>query len=235
GEGSVPMPRPNTADERRAEILAAAIRVLAREGLGEATTRKIAAEAGVNQAMLAYYFGSKDDLLFAVLQEMMRATGEIVRAALPADVGLADAVAGSLTAYWAHVEAEPELEILQYELTLYALRRPESAWLARQQYDGYAAVVETLIADAFAAAGAPRPVSAASLSRFLIAGLDGLILQFISDRDTARARRDLGLLIEAVGALAGVREQNATPESTEATQKHGDMSEVGLASETRVR
>ncbi|HLZ23428.1 MAG TPA: TetR/AcrR family transcriptional regulator [Ktedonobacterales bacterium] len=195
------MPRPNTARERRADILAAAIRVLAREGLSEATTRKIAAEASVNQAMLGYYFGSKDDLLFAVLQEMIRATEQIVRSALPVGVDLAEAIAGSLTAFWEHVEAEPELEILQYELTLYALRRPESAWLARQQYDGYAAVVETLIAEAFAVAGVECPVPSSSLARFLIAGLDGLMLQFISDRDTTRARRDLELLIAAVGAL----------------------------------
>jgi hypothetical protein len=33
---------------------------------------------------------------------------------------------------------------------------------------------------------------------------DGLILQFIGDRDTHRARRDLGHLVEAVITLAGV-------------------------------
>ena len=227
------MPRPSTADERRAEILAAAIRVLARDGLSEATTRKIAAEAGVNQAMLAYYFGSKDELLFAVLQEMMRATGEIVRAALPEGVGLGEAIAGSLTAFWEHVEAEPELEILQYELTLYALRRAESAWLAQQQYDGYAAIVETLIGEAFAAAGAECPIPMSALARFIIAGLDGLMLQFISDRDTERARRDLALLIEAVGALVGVQEQDLTTknaenaENAENTERHGEILEAG--------
>jgi hypothetical protein len=35
----------------------------------------------------------------------------------------------------------------------------------------------------------------------VVGGLDGQILQFISDRDTARARRDLNHLIEAVLAL----------------------------------
>jgi AcrR family transcriptional regulator len=198
--------------------------VLAREGLGEATTRKIAAEAGVNQAMLQYYFGSKDELLFAVLQEMMRTTGEIVRTALPANVGLGEAIAGSLTAFWTHVEAEPELEILQYELTLYALRRPESAWLARQQYTGYAAVVETLIAEAFTAADTTCPISKSALARFLIAGLDGLILQFISDRDPVRARHDLGLLITAAEALLGVEQGGLTTtgmDGTENTAAHG--------------
>lgn len=219
------MPRHNTADERRSEILAAAVRVLAREGLGEATTRKIAAEAGINQAMLAYYFGSKDDLLFAVLREMMRTTGDIVRAAVPlrAGVGLAEALADGLTAFWAHVEAEPELEILQYELTLYALRRPESAWLAREQYDGYAAVVETLVTEAFAAAGVACPISDAALARFLIAGLDGLILQFISDRDPSRARRDLALLISAAGALVEMRKPSEAPSRSEDSERTNEV------------
>jgi hypothetical protein len=41
----------------------------------------------------------------------------------------------------------------------------------------------------------------ADLARFILSGVDGLILQFISDRDTHRARRDLDHLIEAVITL----------------------------------
>lgn len=40
--------RATTRDARRADILAAAIRALAREGVAETTTRMIAAEAQVN-------------------------------------------------------------------------------------------------------------------------------------------------------------------------------------------
>jgi AcrR family transcriptional regulator len=194
--------RANTAVERRAEIIAAAIRVLARDGIAETTTRKIAAEAGVNQATLRYYFGSKDDLLFAVLQEMMRLTSEIVQAGTSFDHGLHDAIAESLKAFWAHIESAPELQVMQYELTLYALRHPESAWLAKQQYDGYSSVVETLLQQAFEATGKASAVPFADLARFIIGGLDGIILQFISDRDRERARRDLDHLIAAIIGLA---------------------------------
>ena len=45
--------RPISSD-RRTEILEAAIRVLARDGLAQASTRKLAAEAGINQATLLY-------------------------------------------------------------------------------------------------------------------------------------------------------------------------------------
>lgn len=198
------MPRASHAIERRAEIIAAAIKVLARDGITETTTRKIAAEAEVNQATLRYYFGSKDDLLFAVLQEMMHLTKEVVQAATPSGLGLREIIAESIKAYWAHVESASELQVMQYELTLYALRHPQSAWLAKQQYDGYAAVVETLFQQHFEAADVTCPLPFAELARFVVAGIDGLILQFISDRNSERARHDLDTLITAVIALTSL-------------------------------
>lgn len=195
------MSRASTADERRTRILEAAIAVLARDGIAETTTRKIAAEAEVNQAMLRYYFGSKDDLLFAVLQEMMRQTREIVQQATLSGDSLRAMLQKGLLSFWQHFESRPELQILQYELTLYALRNPASAWLARQQYDGYCAVVETLFAEGFAATGQSSAVPLPELARFVVGGIDGLILQFISAPDPARARRDLDNLVHAVSAL----------------------------------
>ena len=93
-----------SARERRAAIVAAAMRVLAREGITEATTRKNAAEAGVTLAMNGYYFGGKDELLHVVLLEMMRRTGEIASASLPERHGFAKTLAGAVEAFWRHVE-----------------------------------------------------------------------------------------------------------------------------------
>jgi TetR/AcrR family transcriptional regulator len=53
----------------RAAILAAAERVFARSGLAGARTDAIAAEAGVNKALLYYYFDSKEELYEAVLED----------------------------------------------------------------------------------------------------------------------------------------------------------------------
>jgi AcrR family transcriptional regulator len=200
GEDNVP--RPDTSSLRRQEIIAATISVLAREGLARTTTRKLASEAKMNQATLLYYFETKDELLFAVLQQMMQITLEIARTAVAADLGLNESIAGALRAYWRHVEATPELQVMQYELTLYALRNPESAWLARQQYSGYCQVVEELFQDAFSAAGQTSRTPLDSLARFVVGGLDGMILQFVSDQDSERAQKDLNQLIAAVLALA---------------------------------
>jgi AcrR family transcriptional regulator len=194
--------RASTLDARRARIIEAAIAVLARDGIAETTTRKIAAEAEVNQAMLRYYFGSKDDLLFAVLQEMMRQTREVVQQASPRGKVLREILREGISNFWQHFEMHPELQVMQYELTLYALRNPASAWLARQQYDGYCAVVETMFEQAFATTDVGGAISCAELARFVVGGMDGLILQFISNRDTQRARCDLANLVDAVIALA---------------------------------
>ena len=198
------MARPDTSNERRAEIIAATIGLLARDGLTRTTTRKMAEAAGMNQATLLYYFDGKDDLLFAVLQEMMRSTQEIARSAVRAHRSLRETIAGGLRAFWEHVESAPELEIMQYELTLYALRNPDAAWLAKQQYSGYCAVVEQLFHDIFTAAGQTSHIPYDALARFVVGGLDGMILQFVSDRDSERAHTDLEHLTTAVLALAGV-------------------------------
>jgi AcrR family transcriptional regulator len=189
--------------DRRTEILEAAIRVLARDGLAQASTRKLAAEAGINQATLLYHMGSKDELLLAVLREMMRQTREIaVAAATEHVVPLREAITNSLRAFWHHVETTPELQVMQYELTLYALRNPEAAWLAREQYSGYCGVVEGVLRAACEQQGTPCAIPYDALARFIVGGLDGLILQFVSDQNVARARYDLDLLIAAVIALA---------------------------------
>ncbi len=58
------------ADNTRAHILDAAIRQFSENGLAGARTEQIAEEAGVNKALLYYYFKSKDALYAAALESV---------------------------------------------------------------------------------------------------------------------------------------------------------------------
>lgn len=74
----------------REEILDAGERLFARQGFGPTTIKEIGAEAGLNPALLYYYFGSKEALHKAVLHRMVsglvtRGSGAIEAAAAPAD------------------------------------------------------------------------------------------------------------------------------------------------------
>ena len=57
------------ADDTRSRIIRAAAEVFAREGYAGATTRKLAAAAGVNEVTLFRHFGSKKNLFTSIIDE----------------------------------------------------------------------------------------------------------------------------------------------------------------------
>lgn len=57
--------------ERRAQILAAALHTAAHGGLARLTLRAVATEAGLSHGLVLFHFGSKDALLEALLDEVL--------------------------------------------------------------------------------------------------------------------------------------------------------------------
>ena len=72
---------PDSGDDRRERILLVAERLFAERGFKDVAVRDIAAEAGVTHPLIYYYWGSKDDLLAAVLER----TQSRVRQVTPRD------------------------------------------------------------------------------------------------------------------------------------------------------
>jgi AcrR family transcriptional regulator len=66
------MPKIVDHDERREEILSAAIRVIDSVGLDNTTTRAIAHESGYSNGVLSHYFVDKDDILQSILVKTHR-------------------------------------------------------------------------------------------------------------------------------------------------------------------
>ena len=80
--------RPHGESGKRDEILAAAQRAFAEAGYERTTLRGIAAEAGVDPALVCHYFGTKDQLFAAALQLPLRPHEVLARAAAdPASLG----------------------------------------------------------------------------------------------------------------------------------------------------
>ncbi len=77
GRGMSPSRRKSRAatppePDARERLIAAGYRVLAERGYEATTVKEVAREAGVNQGLVHYYFGSKDALLLAVTAEARR-------------------------------------------------------------------------------------------------------------------------------------------------------------------
>jgi AcrR family transcriptional regulator len=60
---------PKVVEDRREQIIDAAMRVFAQRGFARATNRDVAREAGITTGLIYYYFKSKEDLLRAALEE----------------------------------------------------------------------------------------------------------------------------------------------------------------------
>lgn len=58
-------------EERKQQILAAALRVATQMGLEKVTGRRVAAEAGLSSGLIFFHYKTKDDLLLALLNELI--------------------------------------------------------------------------------------------------------------------------------------------------------------------
>jgi AcrR family transcriptional regulator len=82
------MSRPDVSEERRPQIVEAAIRVFARKGFRKATMPDIAAEAGLSVGGVYWYYKGKDEIVSAILErafdEDFGALAELLSADAPA-------------------------------------------------------------------------------------------------------------------------------------------------------
>src|SRR5690349_4256647 len=93
--------------ERR--ILDAARAVFIRRGTAGARMQEIAAEAGVNQALLHYYYRSKERLSAAVFQQVASRLFPAVLGILASDISLDDKIDGLVATYIDNLVQNPFL------------------------------------------------------------------------------------------------------------------------------
>lgn len=199
-------------DATRAQVIEGAIRVLSATGVIGATTRKIAAESGVRLATLHYHFDSKSALLLAVFEALIDEMTLAFREEIKDSSSLDDCIEQVLKAAWRWVTQTRVLQIVQYELTLYALREG-AQWLADQQYDAYVRVYLDFLIAVSKRTGELSPSGCTAVARFMLASVDGLLLQELAKPNQARSKRGIEALIRAAQiyarSLAPERELNA--------------------------
>lgn len=156
---------------RRVAILEAAIRVVARRGVGAVTHRAVASEAEVPLASTTYYFASKLDLLleaFRHLTEQRIAALDHGIALLP--TRLSPELAAAL---WASVTAEnlrtDEARVLsEFEMHLEASRQPE----LRAIHARWEAKAMEYFTAGMRAMSSPHPEADAALVLSVLTGLE---------------------------------------------------------------
>lgn len=103
--------------ETSGRILAAAEESFAAHGLAGARTERIAARAGVNKALLYYYFGSKRHLYRAVLRNLLDQLIPLVGPAQSASASARDRLVAFVEGYFDFLASHPNyLRLIQREV-----------------------------------------------------------------------------------------------------------------------
>ena len=103
-------------------ILKAAVAEFARHGLGGARVDRIAARAGANKRMLYYYFGNKDELFLAVLEDSYARIRNAERALHLTDLDPREAMRRLVEFTWRYYLEHPEFLTLLNSENLHRAR-----------------------------------------------------------------------------------------------------------------
>jgi TetR/AcrR family transcriptional regulator len=109
-------------EQTRQEILSAALREFAREGLAGARTDAIARAAGVNKALISYYFGGKAGLYSAALDHVFSQLVRVLNEVLDQDLRPGEKVLAYAAAHFDFMARAPMLPRLVHREMMQAGR-----------------------------------------------------------------------------------------------------------------
>lgn len=184
------------ASDRRAELLEAAIRVMARDGVAKATTRAIVNEADMTLGAFHYCFESRAQLLELVTETLTERYVAEVRGLFAPHKQIRDSVLDSLHAFWKGFEANPGEHQISYELTQYALRNAGFENVAKRQYEIFLRAFASLLELAADSAGIEWTVPVPVLARYVQSVIDGLNVSWLVDRNSDDCQAALELLAD---------------------------------------
>lgn len=181
----------------RSKILAAAEALIIDVGWANITTRSIAERAGVNNALIHYYFGSKDALLLeAASAAFAEAQGPLSSLA---DAPSAAEALKSLFSWLASVDAHSPMMIISMEATHQAIRDEAVAEFLKGIWDEYFGGLTSLIEAAQARGEFREDLDAMGTAVAFGALLDGLFLYRLLAADVSKASSVVTTLIDSLG------------------------------------
>jgi len=191
------------AEDRRQALLAAALRVIARDGIARASTRAVAAEAGMPTASFHYVFASHDAMVARFDGQGYGAFKQAVAEAVVEAPTLRAFTEQALLGWLARAVADPEAEVALHEIVAWSRASADLGHLATAVYAQYTASVTSFVQAAEVRYGVRWRFPSGDVARFVLVITDGVAARWLVDRDEAAARRALATGAAAVLALVG--------------------------------
>lgn len=172
------MPAPRAPGETREHLLESALAVIADRGHAGMTMQRVADAAGVDKALLHYYFSNKAGLLAAVIEHLGRRLLDDVERAVAGLDDPAEVVEIGFTALWDHVVSEPRLHAVWLSLYAASITTPELAEPVGAIRRHYRSMVADRL-EAMLAAGWTSRLSDGATVTIVLASIDGFTLALL--------------------------------------------------------
>lgn len=186
--------------DKREALLDAAITVVAEQGMRGLTHRAVETQAGLPHGSTTYYFGTRHDLVVALMQHMAEKGREAVEPiARQLTLTLADrtreleidTICDGLISW---MDASASMELARYELQVTGARDPEMKELMTETCDIFRQLCEPVVI----ARGSKNPERDSSV---LQAVVDGLMFKRLTNNGMSddAIRRAIRLVLGAIG------------------------------------
>ncbi len=194
-------PRPDVSDERKSQIVEAAMKVFTRLGINKARMDDIADESGLSKGALYWYFKSKDEIIAAILGSIVDRELDELRVFIQRE--------GSAAARLNHIIAIVQQDMqgmqrwlpLLYDFYALALRNPRTRNVFTEYFRNYTAVLIPIIEQGIEQ-GEIRPIDARAFAIAMVATLEGSFLVYVYDPEKVdlgeSMQTTLGFLLSGV-------------------------------------
>ncbi|MCE1116815.1 MULTISPECIES: TetR/AcrR family transcriptional regulator [Pseudomonas] len=177
-------------DAKRAELLAAAIAVIAADGYVGASMRKVAKQAGCTTGAVTYYFANKEEMIGEVAQNLFDQVDQLL------ETNQAQIDIASLLRQWLQWVSSDESTIwLSWlQLLAHARHEPVFADIIRQRYARFRQVFTTVIETGQAQGKIRHDIAAEMLADQISTICDGWLMMLPIEPERFSAERGQALL-----------------------------------------
>jgi len=194
--------RIDIASIRRAEIVEAAVAVIAEKGLQNLSLSQIEKKAGMSRGQLTYYFPTKEDILLAVFDRLLLLMYQRIGTpeGRPCDqAGWWDWVQHLLQKTVVQPPVSPEFSCLQYTFLSQIGHREDFRQRLATLYENWRSNMSLGLSADMAARPPDRPVSPRAMATLVQAILHGLAMQRAADPEAFNGQEMLELCLDVLG------------------------------------
>jgi AcrR family transcriptional regulator len=195
-------PREDVSEERKEQILDAATEVFAQKGFDHARMDDIVKETGLSKGALYWYFKSKDDIIFGIMDRIFQLEFRELEGLKETDSGAAEALRAFAEVAIKDINRMLRFMPVTYEFLALAFRNKLVQKAIKQYMTNYVSILDPMIRSGIDN-GEFKKVNASDVSAAVGAIIEGTVLLWVYDHTLIDPEKNIRASIELL--LQGVK------------------------------